>query len=99
MWGEGRHKAKLYHLLSTADEAEGRLPFPDPQLSFAEMAELARCDSPPADGLAELLASVTRPAEPPIKRPTGRPESGLHLTVVSRPILAARSSGQRLERR
>src|ERR1017187_5088251 len=36
-----RHKLKLYHLLPTAAEAEGRLPFPDPQLSFAEMAELA----------------------------------------------------------
>ena len=28
--------------MSTAEQAEGRLPFPDPQLSFAEMAELAR---------------------------------------------------------
>src|SRR5271168_3559596 len=27
-----RHRAKLYLLLPTANEAEGRLPFPDPQL-------------------------------------------------------------------
>src|SRR4051812_42769956 len=33
---------KQYTLQSTAEEAEGRLPFPDPQLSFAEMAELSR---------------------------------------------------------
>jgi hypothetical protein len=63
-----RHKAKLYHLLATADEAEGRLPFPDPQLSFAEMAELARCDCPAGKRMAELLASVIHPEEPPRKR-------------------------------
>ena len=38
-----QHKEKSYTLLATAEEAEGRLPFPDPQLSFAEMAELSRC--------------------------------------------------------
>ena len=43
-----RHKAKLYHLMATAEEAEGRLPFPDPQLSFAEMAELRGATAPPA---------------------------------------------------
>jgi predicted DNA-binding transcriptional regulator YafY len=58
-----RHKKKLYHLLTTAAEAEGRLPFPDPQLSFAEMAELARCDCPAGRRLAELLASVVRPPD------------------------------------
>src|SRR4051794_26479883 len=36
-----RMEKKAYVLRSTAAEAEGRLPFPDPQLSFAEMAELA----------------------------------------------------------
>jgi predicted DNA-binding transcriptional regulator YafY len=66
-----KHKAKLYHLLATAEESEGRLPFPDPQLSFAEMAELARCDSSAGRRLADLLASVTRPVEPPIKRRRG----------------------------
>src|SRR5262245_5181136 len=34
-----RQRSKLYSLLATAEEAEGRLPFPDPHLSFAEMAE------------------------------------------------------------
>jgi hypothetical protein len=64
-----RHKKKLYHLLTTAAEAEGRLPFPDPQLSFAEMAELAQCDCPAGHRLAELLASVVQPPpEPPRSR-------------------------------
>lgn len=62
-----RHKEKLYHLSTTAEEAEGRLPFPDPQLSFAEMAELARCEGPAGRRMAELLASVTRPDEPTMK--------------------------------
>jgi hypothetical protein len=53
-----RYKAKLYFLVPTAAEAEGRLPFPDPQLSFAEMAELAQCDCPAGKRLAELLAAV-----------------------------------------
>src|SRR5262245_45680087 len=38
-----QQREKAYRLLATAEQAEGRLPFPDPQLSFAEMAELARC--------------------------------------------------------
>ena len=63
-----RHKAKLYHLMATAEEAEGRLPFPDPQLSFAEMAELARCDCPAGRRLADLLVSVIHPAEPSRRR-------------------------------
>jgi hypothetical protein len=49
---------KLYTLLSTLDEARGRLPFPDPQLSFAEMEELARSPGEAGKRLAELLASV-----------------------------------------
>jgi hypothetical protein len=63
-----RHKAKLYHLVATAEEAEGRLPFPDPQLSFAEMAELAGCDCDAGRRLAELLAAVIRQPEPAKKR-------------------------------
>jgi hypothetical protein len=60
-----RHKDRQYHLLPTAVEAEGRLPFPDPQLSFSEMAELAACDCPAGRRLAELLASVVnQPAQP-----------------------------------
>jgi hypothetical protein len=67
-----RHQEKLYHLLPTAEEAEGRLPFPDPQLSFAEMSELARCDCPAGRRMAELLASVVQPEEPPRKPSRGR---------------------------
>ncbi len=63
-----RHKAKLYHLVATAAEAEGRLPFPDPQLSFAEMAELADCDCAAGRRLAELLAAVINQPDPPKKR-------------------------------
>jgi hypothetical protein len=62
-----RHKMKNYLLLATAGQAEGRLPFPDPQLSFAEMAELARCDCPAGARLAELLAAVTEHRELPTK--------------------------------
>jgi hypothetical protein len=51
-------KNKRYTLLSTAAQAEGRLPFPDPQLSFAEMHELARCPGEAGQRLATLLASV-----------------------------------------
>ncbi len=63
-----RYNLKLYHLVETASEAEGRLPFPDPQLSFAEMAELAQCPCPAGARLAELLASVMKPPEPVKKR-------------------------------
>jgi len=66
-----RHKHKLYHLVPTAAEALGRLPFPDPQLSFAEMAELAVCDCAAGRRLAELLADVVN--EPaPAKSRSGR---------------------------
>jgi hypothetical protein len=63
-----RHKLKLYNLVPTSAEAEGRLPFPDPQLSFAEMAELAQCRCPAGARLAELLAAVIKPSDPPKKR-------------------------------
>jgi hypothetical protein len=66
-----RHKAKLYHLLPTASEAEGRLPFPDPQLSFAEMAELAQCDCAAGRRLAGLLSAVINHTEPTKKRSVG----------------------------
>ena len=48
-----------YVLQTSAEAAEGKLPFPDPQLSFAEMAELAQGGSPAAKRLSELLANVT----------------------------------------
>lgn len=64
-----RYKTKLYLLLATPEQAEGRLPFPDPQLSFAEMAELARCDCPAGQRLAELLAAVTQRPETGKKKP------------------------------
>jgi predicted DNA-binding transcriptional regulator YafY len=54
---------KLYVLANAGADAAGRLPFPDPLLSFAEMAELARCDSPAGKRLADLLASVVTPPE------------------------------------
>lgn len=51
-------KGKTYTLRSTAEEAEGGLPFPDPQLSFAEMTELSGGTGQAARRLAELLESV-----------------------------------------
>jgi hypothetical protein len=65
-----RQRNKLYTLVGTAEQAEGRLPFPDPQLSFAEMAELARCDCPAGRRLADLLATVINQPEPAKKRPS-----------------------------
>jgi hypothetical protein len=53
-----RHKDKAYILLSTAEQAEGRLPFPDPQLSFSEMAELSKLSGEAAKRLARMLDSV-----------------------------------------
>ncbi len=61
-------KGKTYTLRSAAEEAEGGLPFPDPQLSFAEMAELSRGTGPAARRLAELLISVIDPPSPPKRK-------------------------------
>ena len=57
------HKEKLYHLSVSADDGVGRLPFPDPQLNFAEMTELAQSPGPAGRRLAELLATVVNPPE------------------------------------
>src|SRR5262249_39089390 len=57
-----RRTDKTYSLRIDAAEAEGRLPFPDPRLSFAEMAELALGPSEAARRLAALLDWVTGPA-------------------------------------
>lgn len=53
-----RFEKRLYTMRTTPEEAEGRLPFPDPQLSFAEMAELSSGTGDAAKRLAELLARV-----------------------------------------
>jgi hypothetical protein len=63
-----RHRDRLYTLLGTAVSAEGRLPFPDPQLSFAEMAELAACPCEAGKRLAGLLASVINAPAPAKQR-------------------------------
>jgi hypothetical protein len=70
-----RQRSKLYFLLPTAEEAEGRLPLPDPELSFAEMVELARCDCPAGRRLADLLAAMFKQPEPTERRQT-RPSKG-----------------------
>ena len=59
---------KNYQLRSTMAEAEGRLPFPDPQLSFAEMAELTRLPGEAARRLSEIYQSVVQPPAPPPKK-------------------------------
>lgn len=53
-----RLEKKQYRLHGTVAQAEGRLPFPDPQLSFAEMAELASGESEASKRLNQLLESV-----------------------------------------
>jgi hypothetical protein len=65
-----RQRSKLYSLVATAEQAAGHLPFPDPHLSFAEMAELARCDCPAGRRLADLLAAVIDQTEPTNRRRT-----------------------------
>jgi hypothetical protein len=63
-----RQRSKLYFLGATAEQAEGRLPCPDPQLSFGEVAELAECDCAAGRRLAALLAEVIQRREPPKER-------------------------------
>jgi hypothetical protein len=70
-----RNKGKLYVLQSTAEQAEGRLPFPDPQLSFAEMAELAQCPGEAGRRLASLLSTVVDYPIPPPKRSRRTPRT------------------------
>src|SRR4051812_26185027 len=62
-----RLERRLYVLKTTSEDAEGRLPFPDPQLSFAEMAELSRLPGEAAGRLAALLASVVATEAPSAK--------------------------------
>src|SRR5947209_2202901 len=51
-----QRRSRMYALGTSGQQVEGRLPFPDPQLSFAEMAELSRCPGKAAERLAEILA-------------------------------------------
>jgi hypothetical protein len=63
-----QHKNKAYTLMATAAQAEGRLPFPDPQLSFAEMQELSHCPGNAGKRLADLLESVVNQPLPTRKQ-------------------------------
>ncbi len=64
-------QARRYTLATRADEAAGRLPFPDPQLTFAEMAELATSPTPAGQRLAALLAQVTTMDPRPTRKGRG----------------------------
>ncbi|ADV62190.1 hypothetical protein Isop_1606 [Isosphaera pallida ATCC 43644] len=70
-----RLEKRRYMLTSTPEEAEGKLPFPDPQLSFAEMNELAQGEGPAARRLAQLLREVLQMEEHPSRNRSGRPSS------------------------
>lgn len=61
-----RLERRRYRLMGTLQEAEGRLPFPDPQLSFAELAELAVGTGPAAKRLADLFESVVQQSRSPV---------------------------------
>ncbi len=69
-----RHRERLYTLAATSEQAEGLLPFPDPQLNFAEMVELAACPCDAGRRLADLLASVIN-QPPPTKGRRGTPRA------------------------
>ena len=60
---------RCYTLKMTLSEAQGKLPFPDPQLNIAEMRELAGYDGDASRRLAALLASVVSPV---VKKSKGR---------------------------
>ena len=69
-----KREGRAYTLRSTLAEAEGRLPFPDPQLSFAEMAELSRHPGDAARRLDEIYKGVIKP--PAAKPKKGRKKKG-----------------------
>ena len=73
---------KIYHLKTSTEEAHGKLPFPDPQLSFAEMIELTAGSGPASRRLDQLLRSVTESTA--TKRGRGRKGSA-NLGQTSRP--------------
>jgi hypothetical protein len=68
-----QRRTKHYTLPMSAEAAELRLPFPDPQLSFAEMAELAR---EPGKAGARLAAILARVVQHPARSRRPRPQSG-----------------------
>ncbi len=95
-----QHAKKAYALKSSRDEAEGLLPFPDPKLSFAEMAELARCPGPAGIRLAALLATVVAaPAEPKAAGSKGRkkkaPDVATDPKAVAEPEASSKSKSKR----
>ena len=54
-----KQTGKVYELQSESrEEAQGHLPFPDPQLSFADMAELSSYPGSASKRLGKLLESV-----------------------------------------
>lgn len=61
-----------YGLGTSVADAEGKLPFPDPQLSFAEMIELAALPGEASARLAGILARVTKGPDPSRKRKSDR---------------------------
>ena len=72
-----RQAGKIYDLRSTGiAEAQGRLPFPDPQLNFAEMTELASYPGTAAQRLAKILEGVTHGPEAAKAKPRDRKKAG-----------------------
>ena len=71
-----KRDGKNYHLSSTIPEAEERLPFPDPQLSFAEMAQLAAHPGTAARRLAEILKGVVEAPSPAPKKARRKKSGG-----------------------
>jgi predicted DNA-binding transcriptional regulator YafY len=67
-----KREGKAYALRTTLAEAETRLPFPDPQLSFAEMAELARLPGEAARRLDEIYKAVIKPPASKMRNRKGR---------------------------
>lgn len=53
-----RLESRRYTMQTSREDAEGRLPFPDPRLSFAEVEELALGSGPAARRIAGLLQRV-----------------------------------------
>jgi predicted DNA-binding transcriptional regulator YafY len=71
-----KREGKTYVLRSTMAEAEPRLPVPDPQLSFAEMAELAKLPGEAARRLDEIYRGVVEPPPPKAKKRRRKKDEG-----------------------